>query len=71
MMCTLRNTALLVAFEVAGLTPEAVVARLLERHIVASTAPYKVSYARLAPSLVNDEAEVETALRAVRDIAGA
>jgi 4-aminobutyrate aminotransferase-like enzyme len=48
-----------------------VVARLLERNIVASTAPYKANYARLAPSLVNDEAEVETALRAVRELAGA
>jgi selenocysteine lyase/cysteine desulfurase len=71
---TPRDPALsagLVAFEVAGVTPDAVVARLLERHIVASTAPYKANYARLAPSLVNDEAEVESALRAVREIAGA
>ena len=45
--------------------------RTLERNIVASTAPYKANYARLAPSLVNDEAEVETALRAVRELAGA
>ena len=71
---TPRDAALsagLVAFEVAGVAPEAVVARLLERHVVASTAPYKLNYARLAPSLVNDEAEVEAALRAVREIAGA
>jgi selenocysteine lyase/cysteine desulfurase len=61
----------LVAFEVAGMTNEKVVARLLERNIVASTAPYKANLARLAPSLVNDEAEVETALRAVRELAGA
>ncbi|HEY6194716.1 MAG TPA: aminotransferase class V-fold PLP-dependent enzyme [Candidatus Eisenbacteria bacterium] len=70
---TPRDPALsagLVAFEVAGVSSEAVVARLLERHIVASTAPYKLDYARLAPSLVNDEAEVEAALRAVREIAG-
>lgn len=70
---TPRDAALsagLVAFEVAGMAPEAVVARLLEHRVVASTSPYKVSYARLAPSLVNDEVEVETTLRAVREIAG-
>src|SRR6185369_11189771 len=60
----------LCAFEVRGVTPEEVVKRLLERRVVASTSPYKVSYARLAPSLVNSPDEVETALRAVREIAG-
>ena len=57
-------------FEVQGVTPETVVAKLLERKIVASTSPYRPTYARLAPSLVNDEREVEAALRAVREIAG-
>src|SRR6185503_3581622 len=45
------------------------VKRLLEKRIIASTSPYRVTYARLAPSLVNDEQEVEAAVRAVRDIA--
>jgi len=61
----------LVAFDVDGLTPEAVVAKLLEKHIVASTSPYRVSYPRLSAGLVNDEREVDAALRAVREIAGA
>lgn len=56
-------------FEVDGVTPEAVVEKLFARRIVASTSPYKVAYARLAPGLVNDEREVEAALRAVREIA--
>ncbi len=55
-------------FEVEGMKPEAVVAKLLEKKIVASTSPYKVTYARLAPSLVNDEREVDAALRAVREL---
>jgi selenocysteine lyase/cysteine desulfurase len=59
------------AFEVAGLKPEQVVARLLEKNIVASTSPYRVSYARLSAGLMNDEQEVDTALRAVRGLAGA
>lgn len=59
----------IVCFEVAGHSPEDIVKRLHERRIVASTSPYKVTYARLAPSLVNDAAQVETALREVRALA--
>ena len=59
----------LVAFEVDGLKPDVVVARLLEQRIIASTSPYAVSYARLAPSLVNTPEEVERAVRAVHAIA--
>jgi selenocysteine lyase/cysteine desulfurase len=61
----------LACFEVEGMSPEDVVKRLLERRIVASTSPYRVTYARLAPSLVNSPEEVETALKAVRAIAAA
>jgi isopenicillin-N epimerase len=71
---TPRNPALsagLVSFEVRGVTPDDVVKRLLERRIIASTSPYRVSYARLAPSLVNSNDEVERALREVRRIASA
>jgi selenocysteine lyase/cysteine desulfurase len=58
-------------FEVDGVKSDEVVNKLLEQKIIASTSPYKESYARLAPSLLNDPAEVDTALRAVRQIAGA
>jgi selenocysteine lyase/cysteine desulfurase len=61
----------IVAFEVAGLKPEQVVAKLLEKNVVASTSPYRVTYARLSAGLINDEQEVEAALRAVRGLAGA
>lgn len=60
----------LVAFEVAGFTPQQVVERLLQQRIVASTSPYAVTYARLAPSLVNSEAEVDRAAEAVLAMAG-
>jgi isopenicillin-N epimerase len=56
-------------FEVAGMDVHAVVGKLLEKKVIASTSPYKVSYARLAPSLLNDEAQVDAALRAVRELA--
>lgn len=58
----------LVAFEVEGLSPEAVVERLAAQRIVASTSPYRPSYARLAGSLLNTPEEVEAAVRAVRDL---
>jgi selenocysteine lyase/cysteine desulfurase len=58
-------------FEIDGIAPDDVVKRLLERGIVASTSPYKVTYARLAPSLVTDEDDVEAALAAVKAIAAA
>ena len=61
----------LIAFEVNGQTASETVHKLHERKVIASTSPYKVSKARLAPSLVNDEREVEAALRAVREISGA
>jgi selenocysteine lyase/cysteine desulfurase len=59
----------LVCFEIGGHAPEDIVRALLARKIVASASPYKVSYARLAPSLVNDAREVDDAVRAVRAIA--
>jgi selenocysteine lyase/cysteine desulfurase len=61
----------IVAFEVAGLKPDQVVAKLLEKNVVASTSPYRVTYARLSAGLINDEQEVDAALRAVRGLAGA
>jgi selenocysteine lyase/cysteine desulfurase len=56
----------IITFEVAGLKPDAVVKRLHERRIIASTTPYATSYARLAPGLLNSPAEVETVLREIR-----
>lgn len=58
----------LVAFEVEGVPPADVVRRLLEKRIIASTSPYAVTYARLAPSLVNTPEEVERAVRAVGEV---
>lgn len=60
----------LVAFEVAGLKPADVVKQLLAKRIIASTSPYAITYARLAPSLVNTPEQVERAVRAVREISG-
>jgi len=59
----------LVAFEVEGQSASETVHKLYAKKVVASSSPYKISKARLAPSLVNDEREVEAVLRAVREIA--
>ena len=56
----------ILTFEVAGLEPKAVVTRLKEKRIIATTTPYATSYARLAPGLINSPADVETALREIR-----
>jgi len=56
----------IICFQVEGQTTEETVHRLLGHKVIASSSPYKVSYPRLAPSLVNDEDQVEAALRAVR-----
>lgn len=69
---TPRDPALsagLIAFEVEGQSANETAYKLHQRKVIASTSPYKISRARLAPSLVNDEREVEAALRAVREIA--
>ncbi len=56
----------IVTFEVAGLKPEQVVAKLLEKRIVATSTPYAKSYARLAPGILNTPGDVEAALREIR-----
>ncbi|GAA4867777.1 aminotransferase class V-fold PLP-dependent enzyme [Luteimonas vadosa] len=60
----------LVVFEVEGVAPASVVEQLLAKGIIASTSPYAVTYARLAPSLVNTPEQVDQAVRAVREISG-
>ena len=71
-LLTPRDPALsagIICFDVEGQTPEETVQKLLAKRVIASSSPYKISHPRLAPSLVNDEQEVEQALRAVREIA--
>jgi isopenicillin-N epimerase len=71
---TPRGSALsagLICFDVDGMKPKVVVKRLLERRIIASTTPYGVSYARLAPSLLNTPEEIEATLREIRALATA
>jgi selenocysteine lyase/cysteine desulfurase len=50
-------------FEVAGVTPDDVLKKFAAAGIVASTTPYKVVYARVTPSIINSEAEVDQCLK--------
>jgi len=59
----------IVTFEVQGHEPKAVEEHLLKKKIVASTTPYAVSYARLAPAVFNSPADVDRALSEVRALA--
>lgn len=58
----------IICFEVAGMTPSKVVERLREKQIIASTSPYATTYARVAPSLLTSEADVEATLAAIRGL---
>lgn len=68
---TPRDPALsagLCSFEIAGMKPADVVAKLLARKVIASTSPYAVSHVRLSAGLMNTPEEVEQALSAVRAV---
>jgi selenocysteine lyase/cysteine desulfurase len=56
-------------FDVKGMKAGEVVSRLLAQKIIASTTPYRVSYARLACGIVNTPEEVERTLGAIRRLA--
>jgi selenocysteine lyase/cysteine desulfurase len=56
-------------FEIDGLTPDAIVERLLAKKIVASESPYATSYARLTPGLLNSPEEVDRAVAEVKALA--
>ncbi len=55
----------IVCFDVAGMTPRAVVDKLRYRSIVGSVTPYATKYVRLAPSLINSSKEIETTLEEI------
>jgi selenocysteine lyase/cysteine desulfurase len=58
----------LVCFDVKGMKAEAVVKRLAEKKITASTTPYATQYARFSTTLLNSPAEIDTAIAAVKSL---
>lgn len=61
-----RLSAGIVAFEVEGLSSDVIMARLRERGVIASVAPYPSALVRLTPSIRNNMDEVHRAAEAVR-----
>lgn len=59
----------LVCFEVDGIHPDDVVKRLHARGIIMSATPYRETYARFAPSIINNEQEIDRALSEIRAMA--
>jgi selenocysteine lyase/cysteine desulfurase len=58
----------LVCFSVDRMSPDAVVAALRRRQIIATVTPYDPPYPRLAPGLLNTPADVDRVLRAIRSL---
>lgn len=56
-------------FDVNGMKPKEVVNALLERKLMGSTTPYVPSFARLAPGILNTEADVDSSLQVIRTLA--
>ncbi len=61
-----KLSAGMICFDVVGMKPSEVVKKLLEKKIIASETPYGKSYARIAPSLLNTEEEIEKTLGFIR-----
>ena len=61
----------IVCFEVAGLTPRAIVEKLHQRGIVGSVTPYATKYVRLAPSLINSPGEIDRTLAEISTLRSA
>jgi selenocysteine lyase/cysteine desulfurase len=59
----------LTCFDVDGVEAETVVKRMHDKGIIMSSTPYRQSYARFAPSLINNENEIESALAEIRAMA--
>lgn len=59
----------LVCFDVKGMKADAVVKTMHEKGIIMSSTPYRDSYARFAPSLINNEQEIELALAEINALA--
>ena len=59
----------LVCFDVDGMHPDEVVKKLHDQGVIMSSTPYRQSYARFAPSLINNEQEIDIALGAIAALA--
>jgi selenocysteine lyase/cysteine desulfurase len=61
----------LVAYEINGMKPLDITMALYAQGVVSAPSPYHESYARVSPSLLNSEQEIETALAKIAELAQA
>lgn len=59
----------IITFEVAGMTPDDAVKKLLGMEIVATTTPYNPTYARFTPGITNTPEEIDATLAAMKKLA--
>ena len=57
-----------VCFEVEGMHPDKVVTHMHNKGIVMSSTPYRQTFARFAPSLINNEQEIDLALAEIANL---
>ncbi len=55
-------------FEMPGVSAAEMVEKLHGEKIIASSSPYRISYARLTPSIINTEEEVDYCIKALKSI---
>ena len=58
----------LACFDVDGISAQEVVTRMHDKGIIMSSTPYRESYARFAPSLINNENEIDRALAGIAEL---
>ncbi|MEO9635821.1 MAG: aminotransferase class V-fold PLP-dependent enzyme [Parasphingorhabdus sp.] len=56
-------------FEVDGISPPDVVKKMHDKGVIMSNSPYRKSFARFAPSLLNNEQEIDQALAGIAALA--
>jgi isopenicillin-N epimerase len=58
----------IISFEIKGLSTEDTIKKLKEKKVVATASPYKTSWARFTPGIINTEEEIDMALDAVHSL---
>ncbi|WP_224483840.1 aminotransferase class V-fold PLP-dependent enzyme [Robertkochia aurantiaca] len=56
-------------FTIKGMSPSELVKKLHEHQVIASESPYRVSYTRLTPCVINTEEEVDISIEKIAEIA--
>jgi selenocysteine lyase/cysteine desulfurase len=58
----------IISFEVKGYSAKDAAKALMEKKVIATAAPYRVSYVRFTPGIINSEEEIDKALEAVKEM---